>query len=203
MKSSAVNFLVGVRDWRDGKPGAQRPFAFASRDISAVNLLYRQGLVADDSDGPRVTPEGLAVADAALQRYWWREGRTAQKAPPPAAPSAEGHFYKNPKFREVRQFAETGAVTNIPSVAADAAAEENLDLPKRQTVSDAKKAPPTPEEIKEAPGGKGVSTLNRLVIDSEDPKVEKAIPANKAKMPKLSALQINNLRMSEWLKSLG
>lgn len=123
-------------------------------------------------------------------------------APPPVAPSAEGHFYKAPKFREVREFAETGAITNIPAVAAEAAKEENLDLPKRQTVSDALGAPPTPEEIKKAPGGKGVSTLNRLVVDSEDPKVEKAVPANKTKMPKLSALETNNLRLKEWLEKL-
>jgi hypothetical protein len=126
------------------------------------------------------------------------------KGTPPlqVAPSAEGHFYKNPKFREVRQFAETGAVTNIPAVAAEAAKEENLDLPKRQTVSDAKAAPPTPEEIKKAPGGKGVSTLNRLVVDSVDPKVEKAIPGNAAKMPKLSALEVNNSRMRSWLEQV-
>jgi hypothetical protein len=125
--------------------------------------------------------------------------RVAQVAPPPVAPSAEGAFYKNPQFKEVLQFAETGAVTNIPAVAAEAAKKDNLDLPKRQTVSDAKKAPPTPEEISHAPGGKGVSTLNRLVVDSVDPKAEKAIPGNEAKMPKASALEVNNSRMRAWL----
>ncbi len=128
--------------------------------------------------------------------------KVAQVAPPPVAPSAEGAFYKNPQFREVRQFAETGAITNIPAVAADAAEEENLDISKRQTVSDAKKAPPTPEEISHAPGGKAVSTLNRLVVDSVDPKAEKAIPGNQAKMPKTSALEINNSRMQAWLKQV-
>lgn len=128
--------------------------------------------------------------------------RVAQKAPPPAAPSAEGSFYKTPKFREVRQFAETGAVTNVPEVAAEAAKKEHLDLPKRQTISDAKKAPPTPEEISHAPGGKGVSTLNRLVVDSVDPKAEKAIPGNLTKMPTKTALEINNFKMASWLKQV-
>lgn len=128
--------------------------------------------------------------------------RVAQVAPLPVAPSAEGSFYKNPQFKEVRQFAETGAVTNIPAVAAEAAKKDNLDLPKRETVSDAKKAPPTPEEISHAPGGKGVSTLNRLVVDSVDPKAEKAIPGNEAKMPKTSALEINNSKMRAWLEQV-
>ncbi len=126
----------------------------------------------------------------------------AEQKVAPAAPSAEGEFYKTPKFREVRQFAETGAITNIPEVAAEASKKENLDLPKKQTVSEAVKAPPTPEEISHAPGGKGVSTLNRLVVDSVDPKAEKAIPGNEAKMPKQSALAINNSRMRDWLKQV-
>jgi len=125
-----------------------------------------------------------------------------KEAPAPVAPSAEGNFYKTPKFREVLQFAETGAVSNIPAVAAEASKEENLDLSKAQAVSDAKKAPPTPEEISHAPGGAGVSTLNRLVVDSEDPKAEKAIPGNDAKMPTKSALEINNAKMASWLKQV-
>lgn len=128
--------------------------------------------------------------------------KVAQVAPLPVAPSAEGSFYKNPQYKEVRQFAETGAVTNIPAVAAEAAKKENLDLPKRETVSDAKKAPPTPEEISHAPGGKGVSTLNRLVLDSVDPKVERAVPGNREKMPKISALEVNNSRMVDWLRQV-
>lgn len=128
--------------------------------------------------------------------------RISREAPPPAAPSAEKFFYKNPKFREVRQFAETGAVSNIVEVAGEASKEDNLDLPKRKTLSDARKAPPTPEEISHAPGGKGVSTLNRLVVDSVDLKAEKAVPANRAKMPAKTALEINNARMASWLRQV-
>lgn len=130
--------------------------------------------------------------------------RSAQqkKAPAPGAPSAEGYFYKTPRFREVLQFAETGAVSNIPAVAAEASKEENLDLSKTQAVSDAQRAPPTPEEISHAPGGAGVSTLNRLVVDSEDPKAKKALPGNQTKMPTKSALELNNSKMASWLKQV-
>lgn len=38
--------------------------------------------------------------------------------------------------------------------------------------------PPTPVEIKEGPGGEGISTLNRFVIDSKDPRIAPAGPEN-------------------------
>ncbi len=100
----------------------------------------------------------------------------------PVAPTAEDDFYKNPEKREVREFAETGAVTNDPAVAAKASQKQNLDLPKKQTVSDAKAAPPTPKEIDRKPGGKSMSTLNRFVVESEDPNASKAVKMNKPLM---------------------
>jgi hypothetical protein len=153
-------------------------------------------------------PTGSAEIDymdewVVLELFYPQGIRTAQKAPPKVAPSAEGAFYKAPQFSEVREFAETGAITNSPEIAAEAASKDNLDLSKRKTVSDAKQAPPTPEEIKKGPGGKAVSTLNRLVVDSVDPKAEKAVPANEEKMPKLSALEINNSRMKSWLRQVS
>lgn len=127
--------------------------------------------------------------------------KVAQVAPLPAAPSAEGRFYKAPQFKEVREFADTGAISNIPQVAEDAVLEDNLDLSVGEAVSDAEDAPPTPVEIAQQAGGESVSTLNRLVVDSVDPKAEKAIPGNEAKMPK-TALEVNNLRMQSWLRQV-
>ena len=92
--------------------------------------------------------------------------------PPPAAPSAEGEFFDNPEKREVREFADSGAVSNSPEVAADAATEDQLDLPAVDEVEKAMDAPPTPGEIAEEPGGDEVSTLNRYVVLSEEPGVE-------------------------------
>ena len=68
------------------------------------------------------------------------------------APTAEGDFYDNPEKKEVLEFAETGVT------------------------------PPTPTEIKEGPGGKTLSTLNRMVVESEDPDAAKAAEVNKSRM---------------------
>jgi hypothetical protein len=98
------------------------------------------------------------------------------------APSAEGVFYDNPEKKEVLEFAQTGAISNSPEVAAAASQEEQLDVPEKEAVAEAEEAPPTPTEIADEPGGKAVSTLNRLVIDSEDPDAEKAAKANVSRM---------------------
>lgn len=108
----------------------------------------------------------------------WKPRRVAAEQ---AAPSAEGEFFDNPEKREVREFAETDALTNIPDVALDAAPE--LDEPVPEAVEQAEKAPPTPEEIDDEPGGTELSTLNRFVVKSEDPDV-KGVPEGHHEVPK-------------------
>jgi DNA-binding ferritin-like protein len=96
------------------------------------------------------------------------------------APTAEGYFFDNPEKKEVLEFAETGAISNSPEVAAAAAAE--LDISVAQAVTEAEESPPTPTEIASEPGGKSVSTLNRLVIDSEDWDADRAARVNRSRM---------------------
>lgn len=114
-----------------------------------------------------------------------RRGRGASEAM-----TAEGVFYDNPEKKEVLEFADTGAISNSPEVAAAAAADGELDVSEAEAVAEADEAPPTPTEIKDEAGGSAVSTLNRFVVDSEDPDAAKA--AN-----------INKLRMAAWLKELN
>lgn len=88
------------------------------------------------------------------------------------APSAEGAFRNmNPKFHETRQFAETGALTNSKTVAQKAA--PILDISKSEAKEGVNQTPPTTKEILQQPGGKTLSTLNRALYDTVDPKVEK------------------------------
>jgi hypothetical protein len=101
------------------------------------------------------------------------------RASAPAAPSAEGEFYDNPRKRETREFAESGAPTNVPAVGKDFAKEHGDGKIMRQV----NKTPPTPEEILEKqPGSEGASTLSRLVIKSEEPDIASAAKANRALM---------------------
>jgi DNA-binding ferritin-like protein len=88
------------------------------------------------------------------------------------APSAEGVFRNmNPQFHETRQFAETGAITNSEVVAQKAA--PILDIPKSEAKVGVEETPPTTKEILEGPGGKTLSTLNRALLNTVDPKVER------------------------------
>lgn len=106
------------------------------------------------------------------------------------APTAEGVFYDNPEKKEVLEFADTGAISNSPEVAAAAAADGELDVPEAEAVAEADAAPPTPTEIKDEAGGSAVSTLNRFVVKTEDPAVEPAV-------------KMNRDRMAAWLRELG
>jgi DNA-binding ferritin-like protein len=106
------------------------------------------------------------------------------------APSAEGDFYKAPNKREVLEFARSNAISNSVAVAEKASEKDHLDIPEKEAVAEAEEAPLLPTEIVEEPGGKAVSTLNRYVIQSEDPVAEQAVKMNEA-------------RMAAWRKELG
>lgn len=111
---------------------------------------------------------GWVLMDVGGEKGWksWKPHRVAADAvlaaPEPKAPTAEDMFHL-PESSEVREFAQTEAITNIPEVAEEAAPE--LDIPTSEAVSEAEDAPPTPEEIEEEPGGEDVSTLNRFMLE--------------------------------------
>jgi len=101
-----------------------------------------------------------------------------------AAPSAEHWFFDNPEKREVRQFAETDALSNLPATAAKAVKEfEDADRTVTEAKQEAKKAPPRPTKIEKKPGGKQFSTLNRFIIETEQPKV-RGVPQGRDELPR-------------------
>ena len=81
----------------------------------------------------------------------------------------EDVFFDNPLTKSVKEFAESKALSNDTETAKKSI--ENSENPDR-TRNEAKKesilAPPPPTEIKEKPGGKEFSTLNQLVIETEE-----------------------------------
>jgi hypothetical protein len=109
------------------------------------------------------------------------------------AGGAEGHFFDNPERREVREFHDTGAVSNDPEAAAQAVEnmEEHVDevaAPSGDATSPADAAaaavdaPPTPEEIREMPGDAAVSTLNRYIVETQEPVT--GVPESRDELPK-------------------
>lgn len=123
------------------------------------------------TSGPR---EKDSQAARVARRYLQAEG---------VAPSAEGHFFDRPDKREVREFAQSRAITNEPSAAAVAVKHmESTDLSVKEAVRDAKDAPPTVDDIRKEPGAKQFSTLNRFLIETQQPGV-KGVPTSRDDLP--------------------
>lgn len=108
------------------------------------------------------------------------------------APSAESHFFDGPRNREVREFALSSAITNLPDAAGVAIRYmDNADETPRQSIRDSKNAPPPPLKIREAPGGADFSTLNRYLVETDQPGNE-GVPEGRDDIPKHPILKTKN-----------
>ena len=117
-----------------------------------------------------------------LQQALSRPTTRSASSPVSGAPTAEDDFYDSPLRKEVLEFARSTAVSNIPDVAKHIPKLVETFESARHIIKDMKDSPPTPTEIEEEPGGESVSTLNRLVVDSEDPGAAEAAEANQSRM---------------------
>lgn len=82
---------------------------------------------------------------------------------------AKDVFFDNPLSKSVKEFAESGALSNDTETAKKSVAlSDNPDRSKAKAKNEAVLAPPPPDEIKEQAGGKEFSTLNQLVIETEE-----------------------------------
>lgn len=108
------------------------------------------------------------------------------------APTAEGDFYDSPDKKNVLEFAQSGAISNSVEVTEKAYEEDQMSTPEPVAIADAEKAPPLPVEVAKEPGGAELSTLNRYVIESQDPKVDKAIKINEKDRMASWLLEVSN-----------
>ena len=111
-----------------------------------------------------VAPSASRVATA------WREN--------PAGPSnPDTVFFDSPRAREVREFAQSKAVSNMGDVAKKSVQDSgNTSITVRQEAAKVNKSPPTPVEITdETPGADEFSTLSRYVVFTEQP-TDKGVP---------------------------
>ena len=150
---------LGLDDW-----------LMATANSHEENTYLLQQSLAKPREAPE--PPDMVPHDVAIPIL--DPARAANGAP--VAPSAEGAFLL-PESSEVREFAESGGITNVPEVAAKAAPE--LNISPAIAISEAEAGPPTPTEIEEGPGGEEVSTLNRFVVDSEVPETAAAASGNR------------------------
>lgn len=131
------------------------------------------------SDVPGVF-SGVLGGGQEVQFYGWQVVSQARMAS--GAPSAEQHFWHNPERYEVREFAETKALSNDPEIAADAGKDMGLTRREiRQDVKESEASPPLPTEIEDEPGGGQFSTLNRYLVQTDQP--DSGVPAGVVKRP--------------------
>lgn len=99
--------------------------------------------------------------------------RVARLEEDSGAGSSEGFFFDNPDKRSVREFFESGALTNETDVSESALDCYDLAFKTpREEKRDLMKTPNTPNENLEKPGGKDFSTLNRFVVKTEQPSAD-------------------------------
>jgi len=77
--------------------------------------------------------------------------------------SEDGKLFNMPKKWEVRELAESGAMTNDYGVATQAVRSNETDQTLRQVRRQVDKTPPTVQEILKSPGDKPLSTLKRYI----------------------------------------
>lgn len=137
------------------------------RKVRELSRAGNSGYVVRTEDGFKLTFVDVLMS-AELPPIGF--GVRASSAPPPEAPSAESHFFDNPEKWEVLEFADSGAISNDPEVAAEAVQEDSGGTRSvGKAVEEAEAAPPTPKEILEEPGSPELSTLNRYQVASSPP----------------------------------
>jgi len=113
------------------------------------------------------------VIEKSLQKMVDEQGKKAAQdfrrlwfASHPINPlTAESYFFDNPERREVKQFHDSGALSNI--------------IPAER----AKGPPPTKKDIKRMPGGRQFSTLTRYVVETDEPGIT-GVPRGREELPK-------------------
>lgn len=91
------------------------------------------------------------------------------------APSEEARFFDSPRKRETRDFAQSGAMSNVSNVSSGLSYDNVNGQPKaeRQRLRD---TPMTPSEVvKQTPGGSDFSALSRYVVQTEQP-TDRGVP---------------------------
>lgn len=182
--------LEAMQEWVDRWTDEDDLFLRALKSEEDLQVTFKATYdMISDAGGMTLGLDDWIMATAnshESHQYLLQQRRTPKQAAVesgPAAPSAEDHFFDNPEKREVRELADTKAVTNDPEVA-EQSKEQKGKPPAvvRKEVQKAKQAPPTPTDIKEQPGGKEFSTLNRFVVETQEP--VKGVPESREELPK-------------------
>lgn len=203
---SADNVAGMVEDY-DGWNMDGRPVAvLAEQELLAYLAIMRNGIESSVWDSTtnsivdRITPlsQGLenllsGIADKhetylylLRQRYGddtvEGETRTASRRRRRASSSpmtAETYFVPQPKDREVLELARSKAPSNDPTVIKNMIRQDQTDDTPRELKRKLEDSPLTVDEVLELPGAKMFSTLNRYVLETDDPRAHPGLPSSR------------------------
>ena len=112
-------------------------------------------------------------ANTYLLRQRWGKTESEPRVATEEKMGAGHHFHDNPEKKELRQFQESGAKSNL---------SESCSVNKKTCT------PPTPSKILEE-RGKEFSTLSRYVIDTAQ-QTKKPMPSSRAELPKQARVRL-------------
>lgn len=117
--------------------------------------------------------------------------KTARRRRRLANQTDEDYFFVDPRKVEVQEFAQSNAVSNDPSTFENTLKEDRgHQTPLKVEVQEFEESPLTPNEVLELPGSEELSTLNRFVVDAEDPALEPAINMNEKREHQASVRRV-------------
>lgn len=97
--------------------------------------------------------------------------------------SAEAHFFDRPRSREVREFAQSKAISNDSGVASGAMKADEMQESARKVQRQVSESPLTTKEILDLPGSDEFSTLNRYLVETAQP-TDAGVPQGRDDIPK-------------------
>lgn len=202
----ADNVAAMVEDYdrwhRDGRPVA----VLAEQELLAYLAIMRNGIKSSAWDSTtnstvdRITPlsQGLenllsGIADKhetylylLRQRYGEDtvegETRTASRRRRRASSSpmtAETYFVPQPKDYEVLELARSKAPSNVPTVIKNMIRQDQTDDTPRELKRKLEDSPLTVDEVLELPGAEMFGTLNRYVLETDDPHAHPDLPSSR------------------------
>lgn len=170
---------AGISQWRQENPAIHATEASAKADaLERLSKLWR-GNIPD-----WVFRNGQTIQRIASRRRVANPGLKHLDGDGEPDMSAEGHFFDRPRSREMREFAESKAVTNHPDVAKGAIKADELADSSRKVKREVAESPYTPSEVlQKFPGSKDFSTLSRYLVQTEQP-TDKGVPQHRDDIPK-------------------
>lgn len=177
--------MDGMRLWLDrwtSEPNLYQRSLLAEQDLQGLVRQVYEDVKASGSMSLGLDDFLMSLAnDHETHLYLLQQRCLSKTAKARQNPSAEGYFFDAPDWREVREFAESTALTNDVAVSKGALSEGEGGRKLQRAVE---KTPPTVMEVVEdTPGSGDFSTLSRYLVQTEHP-TDRGVPRSVRETPR-------------------